>query len=159
MHNVATITAVVGAVTGTIALIVSIKSYVRVSGMKALDLRIEVEKSFNNLEIVLSGIDSYLDFVHQSHLHVLAAIGLGRSGEQVLFDNTFASDKQRLRTLLASQPRRETSYQRYSTLDLENALTAIHNFHVQLADLRSKYQKIYDSDEERRKEIRAEHRP
>lgn len=159
MGNVTTITAIVGAVTATIALIVSIKSYVRVSSMKALDLRIELEKSFNNLEIVLSGIDSYLGFVHQSHLRVLAAVGLGRSGEQMLFDSSFATDKQRLRTLLASQPRRETSYQRYSTQELECALTAVHNFHVQVTDLRSKYQNIYDSDEERRKEIRAEHRP
>lgn len=73
--------------------------------MKALDLRLEVQKSFNNLDIVLSGIDSYLDFVHQSHMRELAATGRNLSGEMKLFEEDFGNDKARLRRLLSSQPR------------------------------------------------------
>ena len=159
MPDLATITGITGAVTGIIALIVSIKNYARVSAMKALDLRLEVQKSFNNLDIVLSGIDSYLDFVHQSHMRVLAATGRNLSGEMKLFEEDFGNDKARLRRLLSSQPRRDGNYERHTPSDLEGVLVSVHGFHGQIADLRGKYQRLFETDEERRKEIRTEHRP
>jgi hypothetical protein len=159
MPDFATITGITGAMTGVIALIISIKSYVRVSAMKALDLRLELQRSFNNLDVVLSGIESYLDFVHQSHLRVLAATGRNQSGEMRMFEEDFANDKARLRGLLGTQPRREDNYEGHSPIDLEKALVSVHAFQVQVADLRGKYQRLFESDDERRREIRAEHRP
>ena len=158
MADFAKITGIVGTITGTVALIVSIKSYVRVNAMKALDIRLELGKAFNDLDVVLSGIDAYLDFVHQSHLQVLAATGRNQSGEMRLFEEDFAKDQARLQRLLGSQPQRESSYERLSPDDLERTLTAIHAFNVQVADIRAKYQRLFDSDEECRKEIREEHR-
>lgn len=158
MADFATITGVTGAVTGIIALFVSIKNYLRVSAMKALDLRLELQKSFNNLDVVLSGVEGYLDFVHQSHMRVLAATGRNQSGEMKIFEEDFANDKTRLRRSLGSQPRREASYERYAPDDLEKLLVSVHAFQVQIADLRGKYQRLFEADEDRRKEIRAEHR-
>ncbi|SRR5258706_204003 len=158
MPDLATITGVTGAITGIVALIVSVKNYARVSAMKALDLRLELERTFNNLDVVLSGIESYFDFVHQSHIRVLAATGRNQSGEMKLFEEEFANDKARLRTLVASQPRRASSYERAPPADLERMLVSVHALQVQVVDLRGKYQKLFESDEERRKEIRAEHR-
>lgn len=157
MADVGTIAGIIGAITGAAALLVSIKSYARVSAMKALDLRVELEKSFNNLDIVLSGVDGYLDFVHQSHLRVFSATGRNLSGEMKVFEEEFANDKVRLRRLLRSQPKREASYLGRSTDELESLLTAVHGFHLQVSELRRKYQLILESDDERRKEIRAEH--
>jgi hypothetical protein len=154
----ATIAGITGTITGIIALIVSIKSYARVSAMKALDLRLELTKAFDNLDVVLSGIDGYLDYVHESHLRVLAATGRNRSGEMAEFEADFAKDKARLRGLLGSQPKRDADYTRYSPDDLERALAAVHAYHVQVAGLRAKYQALFDSDEGRRKEIREAHR-
>ena len=159
MPDFATITGVTGAVTGIIALVVSIKNYLRVSAMKALDLRLELQKSFNNLDVVLSGIESHLDFVHQSHMRVLAATGRNLSGEIKLFEEEFASDKARLRRLLGSQPRRQTNYEKHTPDELEKLLISVHAFQVQIADLRSKYQTLFEADEDRRKEIRAAHQP
>lgn len=157
MADFAMVTGVIGAITGVVALGVSIMSYMGVSTMKALDLRLELEKTFNNLDIVLSGIDSYLDFVHQSHLRVLAATGRNLSGEMELFEKEYARDKIRLRGLLGSQPRRENNYENYSPRELEKNLVSIHAFLVQVAELRAKYQRLFDADEDRRKEIRAAH--
>jgi hypothetical protein len=154
----ATIAGVIGTITGVVALIVSIKSYARVSAMKALDLRLELGKAFDNLDIVLSGIEGYLDYVHQSHLRVLAATGRNQSGEMKQFDADFESDMARLRGLLGSQPKRDTDYARYPPDELERDLAAVHAFHVQVAALRAKYQALFDSDEGRRKEIREAHR-
>ena len=158
MADFATITGVTGAVTGIIALIVSIKSYLRVSSMKALDLRLELQKSFNTLDIVLSGVEGYLDFVRESHMRVLAATSRNQSGEMKLFEKDFARDNARLRGLLATQPRREISYDKLGPDELEKQLVSVHAFQVQVSDLRGKYQKLFEADEDRRKEIRAEHR-
>ena len=158
MPDFATITGVTGAVTGIIALIVSIKNYMRVSAMKSLDLRLELQKSFNNLDVVFSGVEGYLDFVHQSHMRVLAATGRNQSGEMKMFEEDFANDKARLRRLLGSQPRGEANYERHTPDDLEKLLVSVHAFQVQVADLRGKYQHLFEADEDRRKEIRAEHR-
>lgn len=157
MADIGVVTGVIGAITGGIALFVSIKSYQRVSAMKALDLRLELQKAFNNLDVVLSGIDGYLDFVHKSHLRVLAATGRNQSGEMKMFEEDFSKDKARLRGLLGSQPRREVSYERAATNELEERLVAVHAFHLQLSELRGKYQRLFESDEGRRSELRARH--
>ena len=82
-----------------------------------------------------------------------------QSGEMTIFEEDFANDKTRLRRLLGSQPRREANYERHTPDDLEKLLVSVHAFQVQVADLRGKYQHLFEADEDRRKEIRAEHRP
>ena len=158
MPDLATITGVTGAIAGIIALGISIKNYMRVSAMKALDLRLELQKCFNSLDVVLSGIETYFAFVHQSHLRVLAATGRNRSGEMQLFEEEFARDQERLRALLGAQPRREGNYENQTPDELEKLLVSVHAFQMQIADLRGKYQRLFEADEDRRKEIRAEHR-
>jgi hypothetical protein len=158
MLDLATIMGITGTLTGVIALFISIKNYLRVSAMKALDLRLELQKSFNNLDVILSGVVGYLDFVHQSHLRVLAATGRNQSGEMKLFEEEFATDKARLRRLLTSQPRREASYEKHMPDALEQLLVSVHAFQVQVADIRGKYQRLFEADEDRLKEVRAEHR-
>src|SRR5262245_699600 len=156
MPDFATIMGGIGAVTGAIALVVSIKSYVRVSAMKALDLRLELQKSFNDLDVVLSGVEAYLDYVHQSHQRVMAATGLNQSGAWQIFDQEFASDKARLRGLLSTQPRREADYGKSAPHELEKVVIAVHALRGQVADLRGKYQRVLEADDERRKEIRQQ---
>ena len=56
MADIGTVTGIFGSITGAIALVVSIKSYVRVAAIKSIDLRLELERSFNNIDIVLSGL-------------------------------------------------------------------------------------------------------
>lgn len=158
MADFATITGSIGAITGVIALIVSIKSYARVSAMKALDMRLELNKAFDNLDIVLSGIEGYLDYVHQSHIRVLAATSRLQSGEMKPFEEEFERDKKRLRSLLGTQPRRESSYGSHAPSELETIIASVHAFHVQVSELRAKYQRLFESDEGRRKEIREQHR-
>lgn len=157
MADIATITGIVGTITGGIGLIVSLKAHAQISAIKALDLRLELNKTFDNLEVILSGIDGYLDFVYQSHIRVLAATGRLKSGEMELFEEEFGKDKVRLRGLLGTQPRREANYNGQAPSDLEAVIANVHAFYVQVGELRGKYQRLFDSDEEHRKEIRAQH--
>lgn len=140
-----------------LALIVSFVSLWRVREIKELDLRLELNKAFNNLDIALSGIDAYLDFVHQSHERVLAATGQLRSGTHEIFESEFAKDKAKLQELLGNQPIRKDTYKGSSQVELEKGIVAVHAYHNQVTELRAKYNKIFDSDEERRKETRARH--
>jgi hypothetical protein len=153
--SMAEVTGVIGAITGGIALIVSLKSYALARSVKTLDLRLELEKAYNELDIVLSGIDEHLAHVHKSHTHVFAAVGLNNPGAMVLFEQEFAKDRDRLRGLLGAQPKRESSFEGLVAAALVKQIAGVHAFHLQVADLRGKYQKILDSDDERRKEIRA----
>ncbi len=157
MADIGTVTGILGSIVGAVALIVSIKSYVRVAAMKSIDLRLELERSFSNLDVVLSGLDSYLEFVHQSHVRVFSATGRNRSGEMKLFEEEFSSDKQRLQRVLGAQPKRAATYAKFTLPQLEREIASLHAFHLQVAELRKRYQGIFESDEERRKEIRAGH--
>lgn len=153
--SVAEVTGLIGAITGSIALIVSLKSYALARSVKTLALRLELEKAYNELDILLSGIDEHLAYVHKSHTHVFSAIGLNNSGAMVLFEQEFAKDRDRLRGLFGAQPKRESSFEGLVASELVMQIAGVHAFHLQVADLRGKYQKILDSDDERRKEIRA----
>lgn len=155
MTDFSEVTGAIGAITGVIALIVSIKNYVSINAIKALDLRLEIGKAFDNLDIILSGIEGYLDEVHQSHLAVLSANGSLRSGEKVSFEKNLKEDKARLHTLIGKQPKRMTDYSRCKTSELEKVLAEIYTFNSQVSSLRDKYQKVFSSDEERRKELKV----
>ena len=150
-------TGVIGAITGAIALVVSIKNYIRVREIKALDMRLEISKAFDNLGVVLSGINGYLDFVHKSHLRVLAETGRRSSGERESFDEEFKRDKTQLLSLLGTQPRREQDYSGYSPNELELIIIRVHSFYTRLSEIRDKYQKIFESDEGMRTEIHSRH--
>ncbi|MDA8328695.1 MAG: hypothetical protein M0Z83_06955 [Betaproteobacteria bacterium] len=140
-----------------LSLIVSATALWRVREVKQLDLRIELQKSFNDLDVVLSGIENYLDFVYESHLRVMAAIGQIGSGAEKFFKADFSTDKEKLQELLNLQPNRKDEYKRSSQDELEREIVSIHSYRNQIAGLRAKYQKIFDADEDRRKEIRMQH--
>lgn len=140
-----------------LALIVSAVALWRAREVKQLDLRIELQKSFSDLDVVTSDIEDYLEFVCDSHLRVMAAIGLGRSGAEEAFKSEYAEDTAKLTTLLSSRPMRKDDYKRSSQEGLEREIIAIHSFRNQIMGLRRKYQEIFIADEERRKDIRAQH--
>lgn len=140
-----------------ISLIISATALWRVREVKQLDLRIELKKSFNDLDSAISGIENYLDFVYESHLRVMAGIGQLRSGAEDIFKSEFSTDKEKLQELLQLQPKRKGDYKRSSQDELEKEIVAVHSYQKQIAELRVKYQEILEADNDRRKEIRAQH--
>lgn len=148
---------IVSVVSSVIALFLSLASLVHARTIKELDLRLELAKSINNLDAILSEIDSYLDFVHQSHARVLAATGQLGSGAMESFEKEFSNDKAKLQELLKIQPLRKDNYRGSSQIELEKNIVEVHAFHKHIEKLRTKYQEVYSSDEDRRKEIRIKH--
>ena len=140
-----------------LSLVISATALWRVREVKQLDLRIELQKSFNDLDVVVFGIENYLDFVYESHLRVMSAIGQLGSGAEEIFKSEFATDKEKLQELLSLQPMRKSDYKSSSQGELEKEIVAVHAYRNKIAGLRAKYQKIFDTDEDRRKEIRVQH--
>ena len=140
-----------------ISLIISATALWRVREVKQLDLRLELQKSFNDLDIAISGIESYLDFVYESHLRVMNATGRLNSGEGDIFKAEFSRDKTRLQELFGIQPKLKDNYQHCFQSELEKEIVAVHSCCKQIIGLRAKYQNIFDAAEDRRKEIRAQH--
>ena len=140
-----------------IALFVSIRSYRLARSIKALDLRLELEKAFNELDIVVSDMDGYLQSARASHVRVLAASGLIRSSAMDMFEKELANDQEQLRQLLESRPQREKNYDQHKPSDLASLIVAVHGLLGKLSAIRGKYRAVQESDEQRRKEVRAEY--
>lgn len=60
----------------------------RTYAAKALDLRIELGRSHNDLDLLMRGLATFLDYVRQSHIRVLAATGRNDSGEMQIFEES-----------------------------------------------------------------------
>jgi hypothetical protein len=89
MNDYSQWTGPLGALTGIVALVVSVMAYRRVSAMKTLDLRLELHRASDNLDILTSGIEDFFEHVRQSHERVLAATDGARSGQWTLFEENF----------------------------------------------------------------------
>lgn len=157
MADIGNITGIAGVVVSGIALIVSIKAYAQVNKMKSLDLRLELEQSFTELDILAAEIEGILDYAFRSHQMVLAATGKNLSGEMKAFELDFAKDQEKLKRLLSTHPKREEAFDSLSPSELERRVVAVHALHTQLKKLKEKYDAIVTADGERRKEIRAQH--
>lgn len=157
MWDIGTLTGATGILFSGIALIISIKAYRQASSMKALDLRLELQKTHNELDILAANIDGHLGHVFQSHQRVLAATGRNGSGEMQWFEADYKQDQAKLLQILGAKPKREMNIDLLTPALLESQLVSAHYTQTQLIELRKKYSALFESDEERRKEIRAAH--
>lgn len=136
------ITGIVGAACGVAGLVVSVKNYKRVSEIKALDLRVELQKAFNDLDLLRRGLDALLDLANRSRRAVMAARGQLTGGTGQEWDREFADDKATLRRLLGIAPQAQGGYERLSPSELEAQLVLVHRSQGELKGLREKYERI-----------------
>lgn len=141
------ITGIIGALSGIAGLVVSVKNYRRVSAIKALDLRIELQRAFNDLDLLRKGIEEFLDSVNQSHERVMSARGLLSGGAGEIWKKEFADDKATLRRLLGIAPRAQGQFEKLSPFELEAQLILVHRSSGELKGVRGKYQGILENDD------------
>jgi len=141
----------VGSVCGIGALIVSIKAYIRVSEIKALDLRLELQKALNELDQLRNGLEEFMRGVNQSRERVMAARGQNRSGAHVIWTRAFDADIITARRLLEIAPRLTGGYEKMSTADLEILLVQVHRSMLDIRGMREKYQAAMRADDEWRR--------
>lgn len=142
------ITGIIGALSGIAGLVVSVKNYHRVSTIKALDLRLELKKAFNDLDRLRRGLEEFLDSVNQSHEAVMSARGQLSGGAGQIWRKDFADDKATLRRLLGLAPHVQGEYEKLSPSELEAQLVILHRSHGDLKGLREKFERLLEKDDE-----------
>ena len=145
---VGTITGIIGTLSGIAALVVSVKNYRRVSAIKSLDLRVELQKAFNDHDLLRRGLEEFLDSVNRSHETVMSARGHLAGGVGQEWKKGFTDDKTALKRLLGIAPWAQGRYEKLSPSELEAHLVTVHRSGGELRALREKYERILQKDDE-----------
>lgn len=156
-------TSYVGMVTGIAGAIMGCVSYRRINSMKSLDLRLELKKAINEVEIRIPQIEKLIEDTNKSRKAVASRTGRFYSGRMKRWEGEVKADKNKLAQLSESAPRSEENYDKLNPQELESKLIEVHKYQAQLKELKDKYDAAIRSDDEERKQIRedirAEHAP
>jgi hypothetical protein len=144
----------VGMVTGLFGAVMGYLGYRYAKSMKVLDLRLQLRKDESDFIACVESLPALLDLAKQSRIHVNAAIGLGRSGNEQIFLNAWEVDLQAMNTLKSKLP----DPNRYYPTDpaaLEAEIVVSHSFGSQASALKAKYQAELAADDKSRERIHA----
>lgn len=147
-------TGTIGAITGIAGAIMGYVSYRRSNSIKALDLRLELRKAVNEVEMGFSNLERLLNYANQSRQRVAAATGRLGSGAMEIWNREFEEDKNRLKQISKDVPHPDAKYDDLSPVELESRLVAIHRLQGQINELTEKYDSAVKSDDEDRKQLR-----
>lgn len=151
------VTAVVGSVTGVIALIVSYFNYRRISTLKSLDLRLELRKAIISLNDSVFQLTALIGRADKSRKAV-AANGAFHSGRMVKWATELAADKTELSQLTSGVAKATATFKRLNASELEAMLVEVHKLQGRVNNFREKYESALRSDDQERIQIREDHR-
>lgn len=132
-------------VVSLIALVVAIKSYVQVESIKALNLRVKLTSSFNELNLLRRGIEERVDLGNNSRKAVLRISRPG--GAEVAWDREVERDKGELQRILDRCPVDRGGHDKVSVRELESLWGDVDRAIVELKALESKYVKVLGDDD------------
>ena len=145
---IATITGVTGAILGGI-------SYRRVSKMKALDLRLELQKAMVDRDEALSDLPKLIAKAKSSRIAVASATGNLRSGHIESFKTTIDLDLAEAQRLAATVKLRAAALRKLSPNMLEERLVEVHRQKVTIKKYEDKYHAELAADERERAQIQT----
>lgn len=130
------VTGIVGAITGLAGLVLGWINYRRFQQIKALDLRLELRKQVSDVRAVVEALPDVLERSRASHIAVLAAMGVSRSGASESWKAAWESDLKAAQGLACEVPDADETYQRSKHQNLETKLVEIHALATKAAGLR-----------------------
>ena len=157
MADVGTVTGIVGMLTGIAGSVWGFLAYRQSGKNNVLDLRLQLRREKNALAALLDRLPSTIDLAKQSRGHVLAATGLARSGNQLLFDREWEVDRAAIAALVTTASKIDGNDFSLSGDDLELLLGEVHRLTLTASSYSDKYRAALAADDTRRSEIRAEH--
>lgn len=149
------VTGCIGAVTGVSGAIMGYIGYRHSRLMKALDLRLQLRKDESDFRACVDSLPALLDLAKQSRIRVLAATGLGRSGNEQIFLQAWEADWLLAGALKAKLPGIEDSYST-TPAELETRIIDVHRWASEANELKTKYLNALARDDKARDQIRAE---
>jgi hypothetical protein len=143
----------VGAVTGAISLVVSGIAYRRSNQIKRLDMRLELRKALGEAHQSLTTLQTLMTSATGSRSAVLAAKGLYRSGNMVIWEQMLATDRAEVEKITASIRSEDADFATLSVEQLESETVAAHKIKTSLTTLVDKYRGELAADDEARRQI------
>lgn len=144
----------VGAITGVIGSIISIKSYKNVQKVKSLDLRLALKREVSFVRSQLEEAEELLPRSYESRLRVLSALGRLQSGESVNWKATYEKDLATIQSGSLNFERTEKNIQTDSYSALEEKLDSIEQTKLQIMQIVSKYRETLKQDDQERVRLR-----
>jgi hypothetical protein len=152
---VGVVTGGIGAVTGISGAVMGYIGYRHSRSMKALDLRLQLRKDESDFRACVESLPALLDLAKQSRTRVLAATGLGRSGNEQIFLQAWEVDLLSVNALKSKLGGFEGSYST-NPAELESKIIDVHRLGSEANELKTKYLNALAKDDKARDQIRAE---
>jgi hypothetical protein len=149
------VTGIVGTVTGVAGAIMGYIGYRHSRTMKALDLRLQLRKHESDFRACVERLPALLDLAKQSRTRVLAATGLGRSGNEQIFLQGWEADLLLVNALKSKLLEFDGNYSTSPT-ELETRIVEVHRFGSEAKELKAKYLAELATDDKSREQIRAD---
>lgn len=150
------ITGVIGAVSGIAGAAMGYIAYRRSEEMKALDLRLELRKSENDLRSTVEELPAHLEHAKKSHMAVASATGMLGSGALKKWLSEWEADLASVRSLKAELPHANPDYASVNHSVLEAKLVVVHALRAKATRVREKYENALAADDKEREHIRAD---
>ena len=145
---------ILGAITGISGAVMGFVSYRLSRNIKVLDLRLELRKLINEIEVSLARLPGLLDYANQSRQRVAAMTG--QAGALQLWNQQFEQDKVRLTELAEQAPSSTKEYAGLGPVELESRLVVAHKLERELMQLTEKYVAALGADDEERRQRRED---
>jgi len=155
MIDLNTVAAVVGALTGVVALLVSYLTHHRVQTIKSLDLRVELRKQIAEVTATINELPDLLTRSRKSRDAVLSALGTFRTGHHEQWKVTWAGDLETARGFADQLPSADDKFLKAKPHELEQRLLDVHALGLKATRLRDKYLAELASDDRDRDHLRA----
>jgi hypothetical protein len=150
------ITGVIGAVTGIAGSVMGYIAYRRSEELKALDLRLELRKSENDVHSAIKEIPAILEQAKKSRQAIASANGSLGSGALAKWLGEWDKDFAELKKLEAQLPLDCPDYTTLDHMELETKLIDIYALHAKVSKLQEKYNSMLAADDREREQIRAD---
>jgi hypothetical protein len=136
--------------------IVGIIAYRRSGSMKALDLRIELQKQLQIVRRLIDGLPMLIIEAHRSRANVLSTGRGGGSGALLAWKTQADIDVGAAKGLALELPPEDAEFSNCPVGDLEKKLLDIHSLSLRANAIAGRYRSSLDKDEATRAQIAAD---
>jgi len=140
------ITGIIGAVTGVGGLILGYKGFRASKDIAVADLRLKLRIEDYEIRELIRTLPDLLASANQSRTRGMAADGLSRSGQAVVWQTKIDEDTRAVQEAGALQAGAHVEYAKLARAELESKLVAAHALRTQLAAIKTRYGEEMERD-------------
>jgi hypothetical protein len=152
LDYVGAVAGIVGMITGIYGAVMGHIAFRRSMRDRTQELRLRLRREINELRATADGLPALLNVADGSRARVLAAQGLGRSGNMQIWRTDCDADIARVAGLVLPDP--NADYADLSDAQLETHLVQLHALALEVTRLNAKYRDTLAADDVIRAELR-----